>query len=194
MIMLDLDGSVHSFVDGVRNALVAEAPNDFVRWHTANSPAMQWSFWKDWGWDSASAIEIINAKVDQVFSHPITNSNLEFMQALKDFDVSVVTMPWGEGEILQTCMDAKTKWLEEAGFQGTIKFDADKSGDWKVVIEDEPNNAVKALEQGSKVIFVTQTYNLPGAPVCVEAGLDESKILRVGWNNLSVDHIESLLS
>lgn len=184
-VMLDMDGVVHSFVDGVRTVLSSNAPNEYTKWHAIHAPPFQWSFWKDWGFTTEQAIPIINENVFKVFSYPVLSSNAKFILALDEhFETTVVTKPWGDGEVLETCKTAKIQWLEEIGFQGEIRFSDSKAGDWDLVIEDTAANAIEAYESGSKVLFVTQPYNLQGAPVC--EGLDEAKIHRVEWGTLSL--------
>ena len=192
--MLDSDGSVHSFIESVRQLCIRHAPNEFVRYHSTHAPAKQWSFWKDFGYDSPTAIDLINNNVTEAFSFPITASNRAFLHSANRIPgLRVVTSPWGKGAVLEECMEAKTKWFRDAGFRGEIVFSEDKTGDWDLVIEDDPFHAAKAVANGSKVLFVTLPVNLPGAPVCIEAVLDENSITRVPWNELTFRSVKQML-
>jgi hypothetical protein len=194
-IMLDLDGTVHSFVDGVRAICARNAETLEQRLLSQYASPILWSFWKDFGFDSPTAIELINEHVVEAFSFPPTGSNMLFLQSANRIPgLKVVTAPWGEGEVLEKCKQAKTQWLRDAGYHGEIEFSTDKTGDWDLVIEDDPFHAQKAVEHGAKVIFVTWSYNEPATPVCLEAGLDENAITRVSWNELTIQTVRDVMN
>jgi hypothetical protein len=213
-ILLDMDGVIANFSEGIQGWIVANGEQrmglseDQIA-HIRAHPSTCWSMYRvDWGLDFTQFDKAVRMATDEgmwVGLDPIDNS-LDVVDALHlaGHEIHVVSTPWGSGvgdPTFHNCAIQKMSWLGmyavpavSARFGHQFK----QSEDLKICIEDRIENVVDFARTGRPVVCHARPWNDPVVHADVWAGQMAGEdlwplIIRTDWAGVS-DAVGTLLA